>query len=346
MPIQPPKAIQANELDFGSQETLVDEPQDLTIHDPNMEIMLKHMYIPNKLLENIIYSKNLSSEIQYRFGQGYMIAEMLKASTAIMPYMNKAMDCITKKQSDKFNIISFDVETTGINTETDYIVSIAFVIYCPTLGDQYLTYHTLIDPQVKGLTTMPSGAYKVHGISMEDLYEKPTIGDISGFIHWAINQRFIIGYNSHKFDLPILIKELKRFNCETGIPTPAVHVDLYKLMRRNFRDERATLSNALTVAQREILRFPNIIWDDSCAHDALYDSMKTMEIFTLFSSHSRYHWRQPASNDVLGSWQLAHWSEGKTESFKSNCIFLEHSGNKPQCLSKAYLKAIASAGGL
>lgn len=101
-----------------------------------------------------------------------------------------------------------DLETTGINIGTDKIVEIAVVKIMPDGTKQ--VKRKLINPQIP----IPAAATNVHGISDEMVKDAPTFKQVANEIKQFIANCDLGGYNSNRFDIPMLIEEFLRAGIE------------------------------------------------------------------------------------------------------------------------------------
>ena len=102
-----------------------------------------------------------------------------------------------------------DLETTGINVSSDRIVEIAIVKISPD-GTKAVK-RKIINPTIP----IPQGAIDVHGISNEMVKDAPTFKQAANEIKQFIEGCDIAGYNSNRFDIPMLVEEFLR--CELNI---------------------------------------------------------------------------------------------------------------------------------
>jgi DNA polymerase III subunit epsilon len=101
-------------------------------------------------------------------------------------------------------ILFFDIESTGLNVATDRIVEICAVKVMIN-GDQEVKTRR-INPTIP----ISAEAQAVHGISNEDVKDCPTFNQIAkSFAQWMTGCD-IAGYNSIKFDIPLLSEEFLR----------------------------------------------------------------------------------------------------------------------------------------
>lgn len=105
----------------------------------------------------------------------------------------------------------FDLETTGINVVKDRIIE----IYVLKINADNTTeeYHELINPGIK----ISPEATAIHGISNDDVKDKPQFADIAGKLESFLANCDLAGYNSNKFDIPMLIEEFLRHGVDFDI---------------------------------------------------------------------------------------------------------------------------------
>ncbi len=108
-------------------------------------------------------------------------------------------------------IAFIDLETTGINLGSDRIVEIAIVRIAP--DGQKQVKRKLINPEMP----IPAGATEVHGISDEMVASAPTFKQVANEIRQFIEGCDLGGYNSNRFDIPLLAEEFLRAGQEFDI---------------------------------------------------------------------------------------------------------------------------------
>lgn len=101
-------------------------------------------------------------------------------------------------------ILFFDIESTGLNVATDRIVEISAVKVMPN-GDQEVKTRR-INPTIP----ISPEAQAIHGISDEDVKDCPTFNQIAKSMAKWMEGCDIAGYNSTKFDVPMLAEEFLR----------------------------------------------------------------------------------------------------------------------------------------
>lgn len=101
-------------------------------------------------------------------------------------------------------ICFFDLETTGINITSDRIVEISILKVFPDGKEESKTW--LVNPEM----VIPQEVVEIHGISNEDVADKPTFKQLAKEIYNMIKDSDLGGYNSNRFDIPLLAEEMLR----------------------------------------------------------------------------------------------------------------------------------------
>ena len=97
-----------------------------------------------------------------------------------------------------------DLETTGINLGTDRIIEIAIVKV--TSDGKQAVKRKLINPEMP----IPATVTEIHGITDEMVKSAPTFKQVSNEIKQFIENCDLAGYNSNRFDIPLLAEEFLR----------------------------------------------------------------------------------------------------------------------------------------
>jgi DNA polymerase-3 subunit epsilon len=98
----------------------------------------------------------------------------------------------------------FDLETTGVKVGSDRIVEISMIKIMPD-GSQSV-YNRRINPTIP----IPAESTVFHGITDEDIKDAPTFAEIAIELNQFIGNSDLAGYNSNKFDIPLLVEEFLR----------------------------------------------------------------------------------------------------------------------------------------
>lgn len=101
-------------------------------------------------------------------------------------------------------LVFIDLETTGINLGTDRIIEIALVKISP--DGQRVVKRKLLNPEIP----IPAASSDVHGITDAMVRDAPTFKQVANEIKQFIEGCDLAGYNSNRFDLPLLVEEFLR----------------------------------------------------------------------------------------------------------------------------------------
>jgi DNA polymerase-3 subunit epsilon len=101
-------------------------------------------------------------------------------------------------------IVFFDLETTGVDVATDRIIEISMLKVGPNGSEETKTR------RVNPGRPIPAESTAIHGISDEDVKDAPTFKQLAKDVDQFIEGCDLAGYNSNKFDIPILAEELLR----------------------------------------------------------------------------------------------------------------------------------------
>ena len=131
-------------------------------------------------------------------------------------------------------ICFFDLETTGIDITNDRIVEISILKVYPNGNKESKTW--LVNPTIP----IPKAASDVHGITDERVAGEPTFKELAKQIHNMIKDSDLAGYNSDRFDIPLLAEEMLRAEVDFDLGN-RVSVDVQTIFHKM---EQRTLSAA------------------------------------------------------------------------------------------------------
>jgi len=109
-------------------------------------------------------------------------------------------------------IAFFDLETTGVNISTDRIIEICIVRVSPP--DEKVEIKTF---RVNPGMPIPDQSSTIHGIYDKDVADKPTFPEIAQQVFQFMKDCDLGGFNSIRFDIPLLIEEFFRAGIEFDI---------------------------------------------------------------------------------------------------------------------------------
>jgi len=164
-------------------------------------------------------------------------------------------------------IAFIDLETTGTNLGTDRIVEIAIVKILPD-GNKSMK-RKIINPEMP----IPAASSEVHGITDEMVKDAPTFKQAAHELKQMLDGCDIAGYNSNRFDIPLLMEEFLRVQVEFDMKGRKL-IDVQKIFHQM---EQRTLSAAYKFYCNKKLEG---------AHSAEADAAATYEI--LLAQLERY----------------------------------------------------------
>lgn len=124
-------------------------------------------------------------------------------------------------------LLFFDIESTGLNIATDGIIELSFVKVFP--GDEVRVKTWRVRPwdyAADCQKKISPGAQEVHGIKDEDLAGEKRFSEIVDEIQDWVDGCDLAGFNSNKFDLPMLAEELERVRKYMNRP---IRIDLHSM---------------------------------------------------------------------------------------------------------------------
>jgi DNA polymerase-3 subunit epsilon len=164
-------------------------------------------------------------------------------------------------------ICFFDLETTGVNVAKDRIVEIAILKIFPNGNQESKTW--LVNPEMQ----IPDEVIAVHGITNEKVANEPTFKELSKEIFKMIKDSDLGGFNSDRFDIPLLAEEMLRAEIDFDMKN-TVSVDVQTIFHKM---EKRTLGAAYKFYCDK---------DLTDAHSAEADTNATYEV--LLSQLDRY----------------------------------------------------------
>lgn len=196
-------------------------------------------------------------------------------------------------QDIKFNLdrdlVFFDIESTGLNVMKDRIVQIALIKY-PKGGEEPIEKEMLVNPGIP----ISEESIAIHGITPDKVSNKPTFIQVAHEINDFIGDADLSGYNSDRFDIPMLMEEMARAGIDFDVDNRRA-IDVQKIF---YKMEPRTLVAALK-------HFCGKKLED--AHDALADVRATVDVLkgqlimyqeTDYEDSDGYTTKRPIKNDM------------------------------------------------
>lgn len=172
-------------------------------------------------------------------------------------------------------LIFFDIESTGLSPEKDRIIEISLIKVYPDGHEEVRTRR--LNPECP----IPEESTAVHGITDDDVRDCPPFRQVAKSLAAMIQGCDIAGYNSNRFDVPLLGEEFIRAGVDVDF-TRCRFVDVQTIFHKM---ERRTLEAAYKFYCDKVL---------TDAHSAEADTRATLEV--LKAQLDRYP--EDLQNDV------------------------------------------------
>lgn len=196
-------------------------------------------------------------------------------------------------------VIFFDLETTGVNITTDRIVEISYLKIYPNGNEMSRTMR--INPEM----SIPKQASEVHGIYDEDVKDCPTFKQVAKDIAADFEGADIAGFNSNRFDVPLLAEEFLRAGVDLDM-TRRKFIDVQVIYHKL---EQRTLSAAYRFYCGKELEG---------AHSADADTRATYEVLQAQLDH----YPDELQNDI--AWLSEYSSHTRNVDFAGRIVYNEN----------------------
>ncbi|MFI3281363.1 MAG: 3'-5' exonuclease [Rikenellaceae bacterium] len=195
-------------------------------------------------------------------------------------------------------IVFFDLETTGVDTSKDRIVEISMVKVMPD-GEEIIKTRK-INPQMP----IPPSSTAIHGITDEDVKDCPAFSQIARSLEQFIAGCDFGGFNSNRFDLPVLVEEFMRAGVDIDFKR-SKFIDVQNIFHK--MEQRTLVAAYKFYCQKDLTN----------AHSAEADTLATYEV--LKSQLDRYN---DLENDIDFLAKFSTHSE--SADFAGRIIYNEH----------------------
>ncbi len=156
-------------------------------------------------------------------------------------------------------IVFFDLETTGVNVASDRIVELSILKLHPDGKKEIKTRR--VNPTIP----IPEESALVHGIRDEDVAEEPTFKAIAKSLAAFIGNSDLAGFNSNKFDVPLLVEEFLRADVDFDLTNRKL-VDVQNIF--HMMEQRTLVAAYRFYCDKELIG----------AHGAEADNLATYEV--------------------------------------------------------------------
>ena len=186
-------------------------------------------------------------------------------------------------------LLFFDIESTGLNVASDRIVEISLVKVSPGApGEPHKV--AVKTRRINPTIPIPPEAQAIHGISDEDVTDCPPFRQIAKSLARLMEGCDIAGYNSLKFDIPLLAEEFARAKNE------GVNVD-FDFRKRKLIDVQNIFHKKEQRTLKAAYKFYCGLNLDN-AHSAEADTMATYEVLEAQLDRYGADEEEPLKNDV------------------------------------------------
>ncbi len=181
------------------------------------------------------------------------------------------------------DIVFFDIEATGLNVLKDRIIQIGLVKYFAD-GRPPVEVDMLINPGMH----ISQESIEVHGITADMVRSKPTFVQVADTLWSYFEGADIGGYNSDRFDIPMLMEEFNRAGKVLDLSKIRT-LDVQKIF---YKMEPRTLVAALSYYCGKKLEN---------AHDALADVKATVDVFNGMISKYKGTEYEDAEGNIIAN---------------------------------------------
>ena len=182
-------------------------------------------------------------------------------------------------------IVFFDLETTGINIAKDRVVEISILKVFPNGNKESKTW--LVNPEVE----IPKEASDIHGITNEKVVTEPTFKELAPEINKMIEGCDLAGFNSNRFDIPLLAEELMRAGIDFDMNNRKA-VDVQVIFHK--KEQRTLSAGYQFYCGKELVGAHGAEADTNATYEILlaqldkYDDIEnTVDALSEFSTHGK-----------------------------------------------------------
>ena len=179
-------------------------------------------------------------------------------------------------------LVFIDLEATGLNVGSDRIVEIALLKIYPNGNSESKGFR--VNPTIP----IPEEVSKIHGIYDKDIATSPTFCELSRDINSFIGGCDLAGYNSNKFDIPMLIEEFTRCNIHFDL-TGRKLIDVQNIFHK--MEQRTLAAAYMFYCNKSLVNAHSAKADTDATYEVLvsqlekYDTLKNdVDFLSQFSS--------------------------------------------------------------
>ena len=157
-------------------------------------------------------------------------------------------------------LVFLDIEATGLIIGLDRIVEIALIKVLVDNTTEEKTWK--INPEIQ----IPENVSKIHGIYDRDVQDQPNFKTVAPDIVKFIANADLAGYNSNKFDIPLLVEEFLRVDVDFDLDNRKL-IDVQNIF--HIMEPRNLVAAYKFYCNKSLVN----------AHNALADTLATFEVF-------------------------------------------------------------------
>lgn len=181
-------------------------------------------------------------------------------------------------------VIFFDLETTGVNITHDRIVEISLIKVMPS-GEE-IEKTRRINPEMP----IPPESTEIHHITDADVADCPTFKQVAKDLARLITGCDIAGFNSNRFDIPMLDQEFRRAGVKFDF-TKARFIDVQTIFHK--REQRNLVAAYRFYCGKDLTEAHSANADTRATYEVLmaqldrYDDLPNdMDALSEYSSHN------------------------------------------------------------
>lgn len=182
-------------------------------------------------------------------------------------------------------IVFFDLETTGVNIAKDRVVEISILKVFPNGNKESKTW--LVNPEIE----IPKEASEIHGITNEKVVTEPTFKELAPQINELIGDADLAGFNSNRFDIPLLAEELLRAGIDFNMSNRKA-VDVQTIFHK--KEQRTLSAGYQFYCGKELVGAHGAEADTNATYEILlaqvekYEDLEnSVEALSEFSTHGK-----------------------------------------------------------
>ena len=183
-------------------------------------------------------------------------------------------------------IVFFDLETTGLSITNDRIVEISLLKIYPNGNKESKTW--LVNPTIP----IPKEVIDIHNITNEKVENEPTFEELAPKILEIIKDSDLAGFNSNKFDVPLLTEEFLRANVDVDMKKKKT-IDIQNIFHE--KEKRTLIAAYKFYCKKDLTQAHSAEADTEATYEVLLaqlekysDLENDVEFLSNFSAKGKY----------------------------------------------------------